>query len=155
MALHAIAFRRLIPGLVCACALALTSPLVAQDKSGPQDKSAKKPKPTITLRSTPTVGFAPARFVLTAELVGGADDYEDFYCATVEWDWGDDTRSETKQDCDPYEAGKSTIKRRFVMDRIFNVAGEFRVEFRLKQKNKTVGSGQATIEVRPGLGDGL
>src|SRR5262245_13402711 len=109
MALHASAFGRLIPGLICVCALALTSPIVAQDKSG------KKAKPTITLRSTPTVGFAPARFVLTAELVGGADDYADFYCATVEWDWGDDTRSETKQDCEPYEAGKSTIKRRFVM----------------------------------------
>jgi hypothetical protein len=156
MTFHALALGRLVPGLICAWALAPTTFAVVRDTPAPvvvQDKSAKKPKPTITLRSAPTVGFAPARFVLTAEIVGGADDYEDFYCATVEWDWGDDTRSETKQDCEPYEAGKSTIKRRFVMDRVFNVAGDFRVEFRLKQKNKVVGVGRTEVKVRCGVND--
>ena len=47
------------------------------------------------MRASPTIGFSPARMVLTAELKGGADDYEDFYCASVEWEWGDDTRSES------------------------------------------------------------
>ena len=57
--------------------------------------------------------------MLTAEIKGGANDYEDFYCASVEWEWGDDTKSESKADCDPYEAGKSEIKRRFVMEHTF------------------------------------
>ncbi len=141
-------FRPRLPALIAACALA-TAPVF-----GAQDKPVKKAKPTIKVNASPPVGFAPARFVVTAELVGGANDYEDFYCATVEWDWGDDTKSETKQDCDPYEAGKSEIKRRFVMDRTFNIPGEFRVQFRLKQKNKVVGAGQTVVKVNCGVQSG-
>ena len=116
--------------------------------------SDKTPKPSISVRVSPAVGFAPARFVLTAEIKGGANDYQDFYCATVEWDWGDDTRTENKVDCDPYEAGKSEIQRRFTTDRVFNTAGDYRVEFRLKQKGKIVGTGRTEVKVRPGLRDG-
>ena len=105
--------------------------------------------------------------MLTAELKGGADDYEDFYCASVEWDWGDDTKSETKADCDPYEPGKSEIKRRYVQEHTFRALTtdmpgaasmptapqQFRVRFVLKQKNKVVGSGQTVVEIRSGFGN--
>jgi hypothetical protein len=37
---------------------------------------------------------------------------------------------------------------------MFNTAGDFRVEFRLKQKNKIVGRGAADVKVRPGIRDG-
>ncbi len=77
-------------------------------------KADQNKKPSISLRANPPVGFSPLRVVVTAEIKGGANDYEDFYCASVEWEWGDDTKSESKADCDPYEAGKSEIKRRFV-----------------------------------------
>ena len=59
------------------------------------------------------VGIAPARVVFTAELVGGADDFEEYYCPTIEWEWGDGTTSESNVDCAPYEAGKSAIRRRY------------------------------------------
>ena len=85
----------------------------------PEQKADQNKKPSISLRANPPVGFSPLRVVVTAELKGGADDYEDFYCASVEWDWGDDTKSESKADCDPYEAGKSEIKRRFVAEHTF------------------------------------
>ena len=114
----------------------------------------KKSKPSVTVKSTPVVGFSPARMVVTAELRGGDDDYQDFYCATVEWDWGDDTRSQAGADCEPYEAGKSTIKRRFTIDHVFNTAGDYRVEFRLKQKNKVVARGATEVKIRPGIRDG-
>lgn len=114
----------------------------------------KKSKPSVTVKSTPVVGFSPARMVVTAELRGGDDDYQDFYCATVEWDWGDDTRSQAGADCEPYEAGKSTIKRRFTIDHVFNTAGDYRVEFRLKQKNKVVARGTTDVKIRPGIRDG-
>jgi hypothetical protein len=139
------------------------------------DLSAQKPenkKPSISLRANPTAGFSPLRVVLTAELKGGSNDYEDFYCASVEWDWGDDTKSETKADCDPYEPGKSEIKRRYVQEHTFRSLTDldprlrgtaepgmptgptqFRVRFLLKQKNKVVGSGQTTVEVRSGIGN--
>ncbi len=135
----------------------------AGQKSGDQNK-----KPSISLRANPPVGFSPLRVVLTAEIKGGANDYEDFYCASVEWEWGDDTKSESKADCDPYEAGKSEIKRRFIMEHTFRslntditggTAGtptgptQFRVRFILKQKNKVVGSGQTVVEIRSGIGE--
>ncbi len=144
------------------------APLNLDAGQKPDQKADQNKKPSISLRANPPVGFSPLRVVVTAELKGGADDYEDFYCASVEWDWGDDTKSESKADCDPYEAGKSEIKRRFVAEHTFRSltndmpgaggAGmptgpsQFRVRFVLKQKNKTVGSGQTTVEIRSGMG---
>lgn len=92
---------------------------------------------------------------MTAELKGGVDDYADYYCPTIEWNWGDDTRAESKIDCDPFEPGKSEIKRRYVFDRVFQNFGEFRVEFRMKQKDKVVGQGSTMVRIRPGLRDGF
>lgn len=113
-----------------------------------------KTKPSITIRASPSAGFTPLRVVLTAELKGGADDFADYYCPTIEWIWGDDTRAESTADCDPYEAGKSEIKRRYTTSRIFQTSGNAKVEFRLKQKDKVVGSGSTRVNVRPGLHDG-
>ena len=136
---------RVFPAILGALTL-----VVSLHAAGPD----KKPKPTIVVKVTPLVGFSPARMVLTADLKGGADDYEEFYCPTIEWDWGDDTKSEMKTDCEPYEAGKSEIKRHFATDHTFNIAGDYRVEFRLKQKGKVVGSGSTTVRINPGLRDG-
>jgi hypothetical protein len=77
-------------------------------------KDAPKPKkPSISIKANPNVSFSPARIVFVAELRGGSDDFEEFYCATVEWEWGDGTESENTVDCEPYEAGKSKIQRHF------------------------------------------
>jgi hypothetical protein len=143
-------FRRALPAIAC-----LTALLAFSHESAFAARPDKKPKPSISVKVTPVMAFSPARMVLTAELRGGADDYEDFYCASVEWDWGDDTRSESKTDCEPYEAGKSEIKRRFTIEHVFNTSGDFRVEFRLKQKNKIVGRGTADVKIRPGIRDGV
>ena len=113
-----------------------------------------KTRPSVSVRANPSTGFAPTRVVMTAELKGGVNDYAEYYCPTIEWHWGDDTRAETKSDCDPYEAGKSEIKRRYVLDRVFQSPGEFRVEFKMKQKDKIVGAGSTMVRIRPGLRDG-
>lgn len=115
---------------------------------------ADKKKPSITLRASPLAGFSPMRVVLTAELKGGDDDFADYYCPTVEWVWGDDTRAESTADCDPYVPGESKIQRRYTVSRVFQLSGNPRVEFRLKQKDKVVGSGSTQLTVRPGLRDG-
>ena len=112
-----------------------------------------KAKPSITMRATPAAGFSPLKVVLTVELKGGADDFADYYCPTIEWVWGDDTRAESTADCDPYEPGKSQIQRRYTTSRIFQTSGNAKVEFRLKQKDKIVGTGSTRINVRPGLRD--
>jgi hypothetical protein len=117
-----------------------------------QQKTAKKP--SLSLKATPTLGFAPMRVRAVAEIRDGSDDYEDFYCAGAEWDWGDGTMSENSSDCDPYEAGKSTIQRHFAGDHTYNQAGQFKVTFKLKQKTKQVGAVSTNVEVRGGAGFG-
>ena len=136
--------RRLLTAVACASVLAVTT-----TAAGPDQK-----KPSVSVKASPMVGFSPARMVLTAEVKGGPNDYEEFYCPTIEWDWGDDTKSEAKADCDPYEAGKSEIKRRYTIDHVFNTSGDYRVEFRLKQKSKIVGKASAEVKIRPGIRDG-
>ena len=128
---------------VLACVLVDAGILNAQN-----DKKA-----SISLKANPTIGFSPARVVVTADIRGGANDAEDLYCASVEWVWGDDTKSESKADCEPYEAGKSEIKRRYTLDHVYQSGGQYRVEFYLKQKNKRVLGGQTTITIRPGARD--
>jgi hypothetical protein len=117
--------------------------------------SDEKDKPKLTLKASPSVAFAPARIYLVAELKGGADDYERYYCAGIEWDWGDGTKSESSYDCDPYESGKSEIKRRFAVEHRYRVAGDYRIQFRLKQKDDSVAAVNTTVRVRPGLGGGV
>ena len=138
-----------LAAIACAIAFAAGAGAAPQD-----DKDAKK-KPSVTVKSSPTFGFAPLRVVLTAELRGGSSDLEELYCPSVEWVWGDDTRYESEQDCDPYEPGKSEIKRRYIRSHTFEIAGTFQVEFYLKQKDKRVLSGRTTVNVRPGLRDGI
>jgi hypothetical protein len=113
-----------------------------------------KPKrPKLTVKASPAMAVSPARVVASADVNGGPDDFEEFYCASVEWDWGDDTKSHSTVDCDPYEAGKSTIKRRFTADHVYRTSGEYRISFRLKKKNKAVASASTSVKIRPGIGD--
>jgi hypothetical protein len=84
--------------LTCVAALSLATAVTtaAQDKSAKDKDSGDKDKrPKLTLTARPPIAMSPARVSLTAELAGGPDDLEDFYCPTVEWDWGDGTSSET------------------------------------------------------------
>ena len=100
------------------------------------------------------MGTNPVRVVASADLNGGANDYEEYYCPSIEWDWGDDTRTTNAADCDPYEAGKSEIKRRFTADHTYRTAGDFRIQFRLKRNNKVVTAASTSVKVRPGIYDG-
>ena len=141
--------------LVCT---ALSATASAQNDKPSKDKENTDPKrPKITLRANPLIAMAPARVVLTAELVGGDNDFEEFYCPAIEWEWGDGTKSESSTDCAPYEAGKSEIKRRFTVEHVFRMGrpNGYRVTVHLKRRDKSVGAATVNIQVRPGLRDGL
>jgi hypothetical protein len=133
---------------------------IASAGLAPSSASDDKDKPSVSLKASPNTGFAPMRVVITAELKGGRDDYEQFYCAAVEWDIvsldgrGDGNKSEQKLECEPYQPGKSEIKRRYVREQIFRFSGEYNIRFNLKQKDKVVGGGRTSVRVRGGLGDG-
>jgi hypothetical protein len=138
-------------------AAAFSTSISAQKTGKDKDKDQKDsadPRPKVTLRANPVIAMAPARVVFTAELTGGANDFEDFYCSAVEWEWGDGTKSESSSDCAPYEPGKSEIKRRFTVEHVFR-AGAYRVMFHLKRHDKAVGNATINIQVRPGLRDGM
>lgn len=115
-------------------------------RAGADDK-----RPSVSLKAAPTVAFAPARIRLTAELKGGPDDFEELYCPSIEWDWGDGTTSGASTDCKPYEAGKTLIQRRYSVEHVYRQPGAYRIQIRLKKGSRVNASAQAAIQVRAGL----
>jgi hypothetical protein len=138
-----------IASLTLAAALAVVGH--AQDKAKDKDNGSDR-RPQLKLTARPPLGMAPLKVVLTADLLGGPNDSEEFYCPTVEWDWGDGTKSESTVDCDPYEPGKSEIKRRWTVEHVFS-AGQYHVVMRLKKRDKAITQATVSLEVRPGLRD--
>jgi hypothetical protein len=116
-------------------------------------RSGDDKKPSLSLRATPPVGFSPLRVRLVVDVRGGADDYADFYCPAIEWVWGDGTVSGNSEDCDPYQAGKSTIKRRYTTEHVFRQPGPFQVFFRLKQRDRVIAASSTNVQVRAGVRD--
>ena len=116
--------------------------VAAQQKNTP-----KTERPSLSLKLAPRTGMAPSRVTGTAELKGGSNDSEDYYCVTMEWDWDDGTRSEQTADCEPYQAGKSEIKRRYTVEHVYDRSGSYRVTFRLKKKDKIIAATTATVQV--------
>src|SRR5213082_2587825 len=68
--------------LVLAATLAVSAAAQKADKDAKDNPDNRRPK--VTLKAQPVIAMAPARVVLTAELNGGANDFEEFYCPTVE-----------------------------------------------------------------------
>ena len=114
----------------------------------PAEKQLKRP--ALSLRATPNVAFSPATVHFYADLRGGPDDFQAFYCPTVEWDWGDGTTSDTTADCDPYVSGKTAITRHYSEDRLFRGAGQFLVTLRLKHGDKVLTEAGTTVVLRGG-----
>jgi hypothetical protein len=132
---------------VLACSALLVIPVALQARAQGNNK-----KPSLSLKATPAVSFAPARIVVVAEVKGGANDNEEFYCPTLLWEWGDLTESTAEADCDPYEAGKSEIKRRYTVEHRYKEPGSFRIRLLLKKGTKVITSSNTLVQVRPGLG---
>src|SRR5215217_693930 len=110
--------------VVCATALAFSicvTPSRAQDS---ETKPKSEPKrPSLNVKATPGTGMVPVRITVAAELKGGDDDFQEYYCPTIEWNWGDGTISEEAKDCDPYEPGVSQIRRRFSQSHNYKRSG--------------------------------
>jgi hypothetical protein len=134
-------------------ALALSSGGVTYAQREGQRDGGDDRKPSLALKASPPVGFAPLRVRVTVDLKGGADDYVDLYCPSVEWDWGDDIKSESSSDCEPYERGKTSIQRHYSGEHVFRYAGAYRLVFRLKQKDRVISVSSANVQVRAGVRD--
>jgi hypothetical protein len=135
--------------------LSVLALILALGAAAHAQKAGEDKKPSLSLKATPVAGFAPLRIRVTVDVRGGADDSQDYYCPSVDWEWGDDLNSGNSEDCSPYEAGKSSIKRRYTAEHTYRNAGTYKLVFRLKQKDRVVGMGTTSVEVRPGLRDGF
>jgi hypothetical protein len=122
--------------------IALMFSAAAVVSAGADKNSDKAKKATLKVKASPAIAFSPG------------SDNEQLYCAAVEWQWGDGTKSDQKADCDPYVSGQSEIKRHFVVDRVFDTWGDYHVTLTLKQKDKIVAFGSTLVKIRPGLRDG-
>jgi len=140
---------------LCTVAAVLTIAIPSAGAWSAQRAGAEDKKPSLSLRATPPVGFSPLRVRVVVDVRGGDDDYADFYCPSIEWDWGDGTISEASSDCDPYEAGKSTIQRRWTSEHMYRQSGGYKIMFRLKQKNKAIAASSAQVQVRAGMREGF
>jgi hypothetical protein len=130
-------------------ASALIGGTLVSAQSDAKPKSEPK-RPQLTLKATPGSGMVPVRISGVAELKGGDDDFEEYYCPTIEWNWGDGTVSESSNDCDPYEPGKSQIKRRYTVSHPYKQGGHYRISFRLKQRDRVVGSATTVVQLLGG-----
>jgi hypothetical protein len=136
---------------LAAFALALT----AWSVQASAQRDATDKKPSLSLKANPPAGFAPLRVHLSVDVKGGPDDYSDFYCPTVQWDWDDGTVSENSEDCEPYQSGKSQIQRRYSSDHTFRLSGDYHLTFRIKQKDKVISTATTTLTIRPGAAEGF
>jgi hypothetical protein len=137
--------------IAVAAAVVATAAHASASADDPKEKKVKGP--SLSLKSNPPVAFSPARITVTAELRGGDDEDGELYCPALEWEWGDGTTSEAREDCGPFEAGKSVIKRRFVSTHTFTTAGNYRVLLRLKRGSKSIVGGSTNVQVKPGVRD--
>ena len=122
------------------------------DVVGHEKEAQEAEEPELRIRATTRVAFTPADILFVAEIRGGSDDYEPYYCTSVEWVWDDDTRSEMTPDCDLYEAGSSEIRRRFSMRHTFRHPGAYEVRLNLKDQDEVVASARTSVEVRGSAG---
>ena len=131
---------------VCVIAVCELGSAGSTDRPGQQGKKA-----SLTLKANPMMSFTPAKIRFVAELKGGSNDTQELYCPTIEWDWNDDTTSEVTVDCEPYLAGKTQITRRFTTEHEYKFPGAYRVQIRLKRKNRVIISGSVLIQVSQGV----
>jgi hypothetical protein len=105
---------------------------------------SEQAKPKLSLRAAPRTAPAPAQVVFTAELTGG-EDLKEWYCPSVEWEWGDGSKSVQQEECPPFEKGVTPMQRHFTADREFGVKGRPRVRVTLKRDDNVLAS--ASIEL--------
>ena len=132
--------RRIISWSAALLTAAALSPLLSAEAK----KESKRP--SLNLKASPGTGMVPIRVSATSEFKGGDDDFQEYYCPTIEWNWGDGTVSEASADCQPYEAGISQIRRRYTVSHTYKRAGAYRISFRFKVKDRVIAS--QTTQVR-------
>ena len=118
-------------------AVALATPSIAGE--------AMARKPRLEVRTNYRVALGPVQVMAVAELVGGHD-LEEFYCAGLEWDWGDGNRSFRESDCDPFEPGME-LDRFFSARHVYVSPGLYPVRVRLLRSDEVIAVAGTNVRV--------
>jgi hypothetical protein len=126
--------------------------LVSASPAAPGDASRGR-RPRLDIRLSPRVAFSPVSVSVVAELNGG-DDLEEYYCPTLDWEWGDGGRSEYEADCAPFDAkdAKEAFERRFFARHDYRTAGEYSVKLTLRRSQRAIAAATTNITVHPAYG---
>jgi hypothetical protein len=111
-------------------------------------RAAPSKATSVKLRANVRVAAAPATVIFNLELAGG-EDGEGLYCPTLEWDWGDGTKSETGGSCEPYEAGVTKVERRFTASHEYRAEGRPTVVVRARKDERELGRGSLNLVIGP------
>ena len=132
------------------CTLAITVLLLMVTEQSHTNTSEQQSteRPSLSLRVSQEFNSRRGLVRASLEIRGGSDNYEEFYCPALEWDWGDDTFSEAKRDCEPYEADKSMIERWFRGQHTYHASGVFKVTLRLKKRGQVVGFATSNVQIQ-------
>ena len=112
----------------------------------------KPRKPRLDLRAAPRMAFSPVNVLVTAELTGGDNALDDYYCPEIEWNWDDGGKSVHEADCAPMETG-ATFERRYTANHAFRQPGSYNVKMTMRKGNRAIAVATAVVTVHPGAGD--
>jgi hypothetical protein len=121
-------------------AIALSAPV-------PADKPASG-KVTVSIRAAPRVAVAPARIIFNIELKGG-EDTDALHCLTLNFDWGDGTKSSSEGDCGEYKAGETKVQRLFTADHEYRERRKPTVEVTVMKGERTIGRASIDLTIGP------
>ncbi|MCB9079393.1 MAG: VWA domain-containing protein [Anaerolineaceae bacterium] len=85
-----------------------------------------------TITADMVQGAAPLVVNFRGDLVGGADDNQDFYCVESTFDFGDGHRQSQSPSCVAWKSG-AEILRSYVSNYVYEAPGEYQVTFQLGQ----------------------
>ena len=137
--------RPLVTTALCAATLLLATGVSAPAQSDDKEEKKEPKRPSLSLKATPGTGMVPIRVSATAEFKGGDDDFQDYYCPSVEWNWGDGTVSEPPATAIPTKPGVSQIRRR--LHAVAHLQARGRLSHRLSPEDRDrVLTSQTTVD---------
>ena len=130
--------RRFVLGCGVALALAVAPAVARRSRTTPKDAEGRTTsgRKLVAARAADRSASPRRASCCTAELVGRRRRLRGVLLPDGRMGVGRRHESESTVDCEPYEAGKSEIKRRFTVEHIFRRAGSYQVYFRLKRSDK-------------------
>ena len=121
-------------GVAQALVLAFSALLLIPSNALQAREQGGNKKPSLSLKASPSVSFAPARIVVVAEVKGGAGRFRGVLLPDRRMGMGRlDARQRSKPIANRTRRARATIKRRYTVEHRFKNPGAFKIILRLKK----------------------